>query len=134
MASFAALDAELPTVVVRRLEQSAGPRGVSIADHLRGWQGWLTTFVSEIDLGPAEWSDRTQHRFDWQGLMHMRDLIGQLEGLPPEVVTWLETGDAFLRANTEEVVDWDLDPHPSASWWWQRLPVRGPVRAGWWAK
>jgi hypothetical protein len=55
-------------------------------------------------------------------------------GVPPTAVVWLSEVDQFMRSFTEEVADWNPDADPGGGWWSTRLPIRGPVRAGWWAE
>jgi hypothetical protein len=126
------------TVPFRELQTRVSAHARNVGEWLGGWRDGLVRFDAERSLPRAQWSDTTQHRHDWVGLLHLRDIIESdirrgPAPLPDAVRSWLDQVDDFLRSFTEEVRDWSAEEASSGEWWWQRLPVDGPVRAGWWA-
>ncbi|HTR70063.1 MAG TPA: hypothetical protein VMH41_07515, partial [Mycobacteriales bacterium] len=104
---------------------------------LGAWRDGLVRFEAERSQPKDQWSDGTRHRHDWAGILHLRDIIEadmrrQGTPLPDSALVWLGQVDDFFCGFTEEVADWAGDDAGTA-WWWQRLPLDGPVRAGWWA-
>jgi hypothetical protein len=119
------------------LEQWKDEDSLWLLGQMAGWRSGLVRFRTELDLDPGQWDHMTRHRWDWVGLLHLRSML-DLSLLDPRVPKdahdWVERIDEFMRSFTEVVADWNIDPDPpEPAWWWERLPTRGPTRAGWWA-
>jgi hypothetical protein len=114
-----------------------GPHDRSLAIWLESWRTQLERFWQQMDVPGEQWNDQTWHRNDWVGALHARALIAQIlqsADAPPECLRWLDQADAFMRCFTvEPPKPWNAEPQPTGAWWWQRLPIRGPVTSGWWA-
>ena len=131
------LEAALEASTRDELRSVVGAHTRTLDEWLGAWRDGLVRFEAERSLPRDQWSDDTQHRHDWAGILHLRDIIEaevRLEGaqVPGPALAWLDQVDDFFRSFTEETADWAGDDAVTG-WWWQRLPLGGPVRAGWWA-
>jgi hypothetical protein len=120
------------------LQSMAAAHGKSLAVWLSGWRDELVRFDQERDQPREAWSHTTQHRHDWVGLLHVRDFVESAlhergARISAPVTSWLSSVDDFMCSFTEDVAGWNPEGRAEDRWWWSRLPVSGPVRAGWWA-
>jgi hypothetical protein len=134
----APLRESVDTPTFDRLQSIRAVHGKNFTVWLAGWRDRLVHFHLEQDQAREAWSNATQHRHDWMGLLYIRDFIDaamQEQGarIPEVAISWLATVDEFMRSFTEDVAGWNPEAGPNDGWWWSRLPVTGPVRAGWWA-
>jgi hypothetical protein len=120
----------------QRVVELNGPRDKPAASWLDGWRQQVGRFRDESMVPRHKWTDLTLHRHDWVGALSLRDIVQRAVdehrgSLPEQATAWLELVDNFMRSFTEEVDGWAPVEDRSEGWWWSRLPVDGPVRAGW---
>ncbi|PRX92410.1 hypothetical protein CLV72_110170 [Allonocardiopsis opalescens] len=109
----------------------------NIYNLLMSWQGHVARIRSELDLPDSDTSIWGVH--DLKATLIIRDFnerpLGLIESSTREKVeAILSEIDQLFRSYTEEdprnMIDYiDSDePDPGRGWWWNRIPVRGPIR------
>jgi hypothetical protein len=124
-----------------QLEATVVPLGFgrtrTAADLVVGWAAHVTRLHAEHGLMPAR-EDDVWTAQDYVAALIIRDLteraLGQLEpGLRERAGAVVARFDELLRSFTEHdergLVRRLAGGDASPQWWWDRLPVSGPVRA-----
>lgn len=109
---------------------------LSMGELLDGWRIQVRRFLSELD------SDRDDRgvwgAHDYIGALHLRDalerglaLVGEAERDAAAVLVGKTDREfeGLTEQDRSELLDRFLVAEPSGeSWWWKRVPIRGPVR------
>lgn len=119
------------------LEVALNPHvSLTIGELIDGWRAHVRRFVAELDAAPANRAAWGAH--DYIGALHIREALERGLALlqdedRDDAMRQVAEADRKLRAHTEPdrsgLLDGFLSPEPTRdSWWWHRVPSRGPVR------
>lgn len=109
---------------------------LTMGELLDGWRAHVRRFVAELDAAPADRATWGAH--DYIGALHIREALERGLALlqdqdREDAKRQVADTDRDLEAQTEPdpsgLLNGFLSPESTSdSWWWHRVPSRGPVR------
>lgn len=121
----------------RSIEVALNPKvSLTIGELFDGWRAHVHRFVAELDAVPADRAVWGAH--DYIGALHIREALERGMALLQDddrndAMHQVSETDREFAAQTEpdrsRLVNGFLSPESTGdSWWWHRVPSRGPVR------
>ena len=112
------------------------PHLTNVGELLYSWSKHVQRFEDELDKTLDD--ETVWIEYDWQAAQYLRDTLANvLEGVPdrlrqmaePTLRTVDEQFERISRVDEAGLQKWmyDADDRIGHGWWWQRLPLRGPV-------